>query len=427
MIIFKILVIEDDESSHIVYHSYFKKIIIPNVKIEYNVASNLIDAELICNIFKPDCILLDLNLNGIPLDGLNISKFYSVDKCVIISGFLDFETIKLCNNFGFFKFICKPFNYNSLFAIISQFYNIYKDNLDLIAKDESIRRKFQENMILVDDLQDQYYLQDTILSIIPAIIYIKDLDLKYITVNNKFLEINNMYNINNIIGKTDYDIFDIDHAEKYSNEDKNIINDNIELINVLNFSNSRSKFEWTLTSKYPLYHDNKISGIIGIIIDITASIKLEKIIENTFNAIKDGICIIDSNKKIIKTNKILDFWYSDQIPLVGKYCNEVFINDCEICEICPNKIESEKCVVTYNKHWFEIEYYPIEETSNIICYRRDITKTYLLEEEIKKSKLIYEDNLKLELNKFKQQWLENSNEFDTNINNSINLLSSISI
>jgi PAS domain-containing protein len=426
--IFKILILEDEESIHLLYYEYFKKIKISNVEIKYVIVSNLYDAKVQCDIFEPDCILLDLELNGIQMDGLNISKIYDIDKCIIISGLLDYNTIIKCNSLGFFKFLCKPFNYKNLEIIITQFYNNYKLYIDLAHKDEDIRRKFQENMILVDDLQDQYYLQDTILSIIPAIIYIKDVNLKYVTVNNKFLEINNITNINSVIGKTDFEIFDIDKATKYSTEDQNIIKFNIESLNILNHSNSRSKFEWILISKYPIFHENKVSGIIAVIIDITSSVQLEKIIEDTFNAIKDGICVIDSNKKIIKVNNALTTWYSDQLPLIGKYCIDVFFNnECDICIDCPNKSKIYPCIVQYNNHWFEVEYYPIKDTQYTICYRRDITKHKLLEEKIKLDKINYEAKLSKDIDDIKSQWLINSSEFNKNLFNSNKLLSSISL
>lgn len=418
--IFKILIIEDDKSVHLLYHMYFKKIIIVNVEIKYMIVSNLDDAKIQCNIFEPDCILLDLNLNGIQMHGLNISNFYDIDKCIIISGLLDSDIIIKCNSLGFFKFIHKPFNFKFLEIVINKFYMNYKLYLDLANKDEHIRRKFQENMILVDDLQDQYYLQDSILSIIPVIIYIKDTNLKYITVNNKFLEINNIDNINAIIGKTDYDIFDFERAKKYSDEDQNVIYSNKPLIDMLNTSHNRIKFEWTSTSKYPLHN----IGVIGIIIDVTSSIKLEKIVENTFNAIKDGICIIDFDNIIIKTNKILEEWYSDQMPLVGKKCIEVF-ND--MCEMCPNKSEYINCEIEYNQYWFKVEYYPIKDTSYIICYRRNITDRKLLEKEKQKKEDIYKIKLKEEINNFKLEWVNTSSEFDKNILDSNTTLSSIDL
>jgi PAS domain-containing protein len=420
--IFKILVIEDDSIMQDIYHEYFKNIVIDNVKIKYIISSNLFDAESQCNNFKPDCVLLDLTLEK-HMDGLNISNFYDIDKCIVISGLLDVNTIIKCNELGFFKFINKPFTYNLLEKILTQFYINYKLYIDLANREEDLKIKLEENKALLNDLQESYYLKDTILSIIPAIIYIKDIDLKYLAVNNKFLEINNIDNIFKVIGKTDYDIFDFERAKKYSEEDQKVIYFNKPLIDILNTSHSRLKFEWTLTSKYPIHN----IGIIGIIMDITSSIKLEKIIENTFDAIKDGICIIDSNNIIIKTNKTLDNWYSDQMPLVGRKCIDVFNDMCGICEDCPNKSDYINCEMKYNQYWFEVEYYPIKDTTNIICYRRDITNKKLLEESIKKEVNIYKNKIQEEINNFKLQWVNNSSEFDKNISNSNTLLSSIDL
>jgi len=322
--IFKVLILEDSSSLHKLYQKYFNFLKFDNVEIKYLIVSNLKDAKYQCDVFQPDCILIDLEIDNDEMAGLKVSKFFDVNKSAIFSGVLTPNIIIDCNKQGYFIFVQKPFKFEILKDIIYSFYIKQKNITELAIREESLRRKFQENIIIHDELEEQHYLQNIILSTIPAMVYIKDTNLKYISCNNKFLEINNFKDETEVIGKTDLDIFPDDRAKRYLKEDQNIIITNKEVTSILNSSMHRSKFVWTSTSKYPIINNSRIIGVIGIIIDITKTMQLERILENTFDAIKDGICIVDPDKKIVKSNSTLD---SSLIDSILKYLINSTISD----------------------------------------------------------------------------------------------------
>jgi len=417
---FKILVLEDSSSIHKLYQKYFEFLKFEDVEIKYLIVTTLEDAKKQCDVFRPDCMLVDLEIDNTSMAGLKVSEFYDVNNCAVFSGLLDGNNIVECNKNGFFIFVQKPFKFEILKQIIYSFYLRQKMIFELEQREEEIRRRFQENIIIHETLKEQYFLQDLILSTIPASVYIKDFNLRYVTCNNKFLEINNISNIDDIIGKTDFDIFPPDKAKKYSSEDEKIILDNKELTGILNSSSHRQTFIWTTTSKYPIYIDGKVSGMIGIIIDITENVRLEKILENTFDAIKDGICIVGPDKKIVKVNSTLIEWFSEYQPLVGKNCNDVFGYECGFCEGCPGEKCTSSCQVKYKEYWFDIKYYPINHSGYTICYRRDITTRKLLEEQRKKEQHELEDRLTVAID----EWVETSSKYDNSLLESVNLLDS---
>jgi len=418
--IFKVLVLEDSSSVHKLYQKYFEFFKFDDVEIQYIIVSNLEDAKYQCNVFRPDCALIDLEINNDTMAGLKVSEFFDVNKCAIFSGILNPNIIINCNKLGYFIFVQKPFKFEILKDIVYSFYIKQKNINDLAKREEQLRRKFQENIIIHDALEEQHYLQDTILSTIPASVYIKDIDLKYVTCNNKFLEINNIKDIQDIIGKTDFDIFSDYKAKKYSSEDQNIITSGEPITDILNSSMHRSEFIWTTTSKYPIVLNDSITGVIGIIIDITKNVRLERILENTFDAIKDGICIVDPDKKIVKSNSTLDEWFSDFMPLVGKYCKEIFNDECGFCDECPNSPCETNCEYQYKDHWFNTKYYPINHSGFTICYRRDITAKKLLEEQTKKLQEKLQENLSSVID----EWVEKSTDYDNSLLESINQLDS---
>jgi len=417
---YKVLILEDSSNLQDLYYKYFSLLKFDEFKVEYVIVSTIEDLKNQCTIFRPDCVLLDLEINNESIAGLKVSEFYDINRCAVFSGILDPSVILECNKKGFFIFVQKPFKFETLKQIIYSFYQKDKLVSDIEEREEEIRRKFQENIIMHELLQEQFHLQNIILSNIPAIVYIKDENLKYITCNDKFLKLNNIPNIDNVIGKTDYDIFDNEKAKTYSLEDQNIIDSKKEIVGIFNSSLNRDKFIWTTTSKYPIFNNGKICGVIGIIIDVTDIIRLEKIIENTFDAIKDGICIVNQDKVIVKSNTTLNEWYHEFMPIVGKKCCEVFKNECGFCDDCPNFNESNsnKCEVKFNNYWFEIKYYPINHSGNVLCYRRNITDRKKLEEEQKKAKTELQEQLTNNIN----EWVKTSDEYSNSLLDSVNSL-----
>ncbi|MEA2031458.1 MAG: PAS domain S-box protein [candidate division Zixibacteria bacterium] len=105
---------------------------------------------------------------------------------------------------------------------------------------------------------------------VPAKMYLKDIDHKYITVNDAFCALVGKSK-SQIEGKTDYDIFPPDKADIYfesdrivMDEDKKIISQQEEVIDADGVK------RWVSTTKIPL-HDNHglVSGIVGLVQDIT--------------------------------------------------------------------------------------------------------------------------------------------------------------
>jgi PAS domain S-box-containing protein len=133
-----------------------------------------------------------------------------------------------------------------------------------------------ERKIAEELLKQKIIEMNALLSSVPAFIYFKNTDLKYITCNTAYAEMLNI-SIDKIIGKSDYDFFEEKIAEKRSLIESNlIINDkplpnNEEYIECLNGKNY-----WTLTNRV-VYHnqEGKVSGLVVTILDISKMKKAE--------------------------------------------------------------------------------------------------------------------------------------------------------
>lgn len=109
--------------------------------------------------------------------------------------------------------------------------------------------------------------------------FIKDINLKYVCVNHTFCDLFKIPH-DKIEGKTDYDIFPKDLAEKYSNDDKKVIETGKPLL-VEEFTVDANKFDHGFTvsiRKIPCFDESgKIIGLCGLGFNFSEQKKTELI------------------------------------------------------------------------------------------------------------------------------------------------------
>lgn len=106
-----------------------------------------------------------------------------------------------------------------------------------------------------------------------------------------------------------------------------------------------------------------------------------------FHSIQDGICVLDSDLNILRTNHALRQWYPHITEFTGKKCHEVFQDRTTQCNPCPTlrAMKSKKMEVSEipyhppggNSGILELYAFPmLDESKNptmVIEYVRDIT------------------------------------------------------
>jgi len=127
-------------------------------------------------------------------------------------------------------------------------------------------------------------------------VYIKDCEHRFIAASNPFAEITKHKNRQVIIGKTDFDIFPKEDAAFYYQEQKKVIEEGKELIDIEEpYHDINGNICWVSTSKKPIYNcDGDIVGLIGISRDITTKKELEEKLKQ--KAFYDGLTEL-SNKE----------------------------------------------------------------------------------------------------------------------------------
>ncbi|MCF8067232.1 MAG: PAS domain S-box protein [Desulfobacterales bacterium] len=127
--------------------------------------------------------------------------------------------------------------------------------------------------------------------------------------------------------------------------------------------------------------------------------KSEGFLNNIFNAIQDGISVLDNDLNIIRLNNIMEKWYARSMPYEGRKCYEVFHGRTKRCDICPSVraiaqgtpqmnvvplVESGKTT-----GWLELFSFPIKDgngnTTGIVEYVRNISERIKAEKAVQES------------------------------------------
>ncbi|PNX45846.1 MAG: hypothetical protein BV456_13075 [Thermoplasmata archaeon M8B2D] len=146
--------------------------------------------------------------------------------------------------------------------------------------------------------------------------------------------------------------------------------------------------------------------VTGVFYDITRHKKAEdelrkseRFLQNIFDAIQDGISVLDKDLNVIQINNTMVKWYAHAMPFKGKKCYEIYHGRTEPCEICPSiraleegslqmdivpLVESGQSV-----GWLELYSFPLLDAkgspSGIVEYVRNITERMEAEQALRES------------------------------------------
>ncbi|MEQ9489446.1 MAG: PAS domain S-box protein [Alphaproteobacteria bacterium] len=148
--------------------------------------------------------------------------------------------------------------------------------------------KAAENHTLGRDLAEHRSIVDGLLENLPASIYFKDIDHRYVHVNRGMAKAHGKDGRDNVVGKTDFDIAPPDVAARRQAEDARIIETGrAESMLVSPLARPDGEIVWYETTKAPARRpDGSISGVVGISRDITTQVRAEKERDLLFDVIR---------------------------------------------------------------------------------------------------------------------------------------------
>jgi PAS domain S-box-containing protein len=165
-----------------------------------------------------------------------------------------------------------------------------------IVKDITERKLAEEN---VKNAKDELQI---ILDSVPAIIFYKDIEGRFIRVN-KTLANSLQVPIKDIVGKTTEELFPKEQAENMRKDDQEVIISGKLKRNIIQPYTTPDGIRWLITDKIP-YKDKKgkITGVIGLAKDITGERKSEEELRQSYQKLKKTMnATINTMSSIIET------------------------------------------------------------------------------------------------------------------------------
>ncbi|MEA3241691.1 MAG: PAS domain S-box protein, partial [Pseudomonadota bacterium] len=165
------------------------------------------------------------------------------------------------------------------------------------------------------------------------------------------------------------------------------------------------EWKWILDTGKVLERDKdgKPVRMLGIHQDITERKKAEeslrsseKFLQDMFDAIQDGISVLDTDLNVISTNRWMEKTHANQMPLAGKKCYQVYQQRQSPCPWCPalpsiETGETHSEIVPYPSEdnptgWIELFTFPIKDekghVTGVIEYVKDITERKRAEQQL---------------------------------------------
>ncbi|MEF8812192.1 MAG: PAS domain-containing protein, partial [Bacteroidales bacterium] len=151
-------------------------------------------------------------------------------------------------------------------------------------------------------------------------------------------------------------------------------------------------------SAAPIKDDQgNILGVVVIFRDVTEEYKKNQQIKESrdfldavFQSIQDGISVLNTDLTIRYVNPVMETWYSEDMPLIGRKCYNTYHHAAAPCDPCPSircmktkKTESEIIPGSPDPNspakWLELYSYPLVDSDSckvtgVVEFVRDISR-----------------------------------------------------
>lgn len=159
---------------------------------------------------------------------------------------------------------------------------------------------------------------------IPAHMYMKDVHSRFVKVNSSMRNLLKLSNESDIIGKDDFDFFDVEHAQPAYDDEQQIMSTGIPKVGYEEKETwPDGTVTWALSSKMPIYGPNgRIAGLVGLSQDITRLKEMEaelkkknKDLKIALEKVRKGEELKEALKKLKETQ--VQLVHSEKMASVG--------------------------------------------------------------------------------------------------------------
>lgn len=283
------------------------------------------------SLTRPDLILLDVLMPDI--DGFETCRRLKADEStrdipVIFMTCLTDAADKLVGfKAGGVDYITKPFEIGEVIARIKTHLSLRDAHKELEEKNAELQRAHQELEQRVRDrtaelassnaaLRESQELLQAIVDNTTAVIFAKDIDGRYMLVNRGFEELFHRRS-EQVIGKTDHDLFPREQADGYRANDLLVLQQNraVELDELAPQSDGVRTY---MSLKFPLRGPagQQPEGICSISTEITSRKHAEDVLRHSYSLLEatlestaDGILVVDGARRVVRHNhRLAQMW-----------------------------------------------------------------------------------------------------------------------
>ncbi len=288
--------------------------------------------------------------------------------------------------------------------------------------------------------------QKAVLNNIPDMAWLKDVDGRFIVVNEAFAKACG-FREDEIVGKTDLDLWPRDLAESYRSDDREVMKSRKRKCVEERLVDKENGDIWIETVKTPIFDDQgKVIGTTGIARDVSQRkfeeerqrdirseleirvkvrtaeltslnenlrneikerVKIQEellnanaFLNSVFSGLQDGLSVLDPDMNVLRVNPTKEKWHSHNAPFIGKKCYEAFHGKKEMCRDCPvqetlKTLQPASRVVSFQYEdgktgYLDLYSFPMfdektKKLTGIIEYAREITQRRNAEEALRVS------------------------------------------
>ncbi len=153
-------------------------------------------------------------------------------------------------------------------------------------------KEISDRKLLQAALEQKAIEREVLLNSIPATVFYKDLETKYIAINRRGAEVVDKP-IAEITGKTDYDLFPAEQATKFRHDDLQVMASGVAKKSIEEaVTGGDGKTIWVITYKTPYFNSQgEVAGLVGITLDISDRKRAEIERDRFFTLSLDLLCI----------------------------------------------------------------------------------------------------------------------------------------
>jgi len=167
-----------------------------------------------------------------------------------------------------------------LFGVVRSLMVIKQQTRELLKSNTLLQQEIHKREQVAEILREREYFLRLVLDSIPHAVFWKDRNCRYLGCNQHVTELVGLSTIDEIIGKTDFDLFGNEQAQLFIDNDRQVMETNIPVHHLIQPARMNDKHYWFETNKIPL-HDS-YGDVIGVLCtseDVTERKQVEELLK----------------------------------------------------------------------------------------------------------------------------------------------------